>query len=109
MDEAGSKRVVVHCSTCGDVRIGSSEVTIRNCVEDDAWSYWFTCPSCGCRATARTRRGSAFDAICAGATLETWRLPAELDERPNGPPLTFIDLLELQRLLVEPDWLDQLA
>jgi len=39
----------------------------------------------------------------------TWRLPAELDERPDRPPLTFLDILELHLLLLEPDWIDQLA
>jgi hypothetical protein len=91
------------------VRVAPGEVTIRNCVDDDGWSYWFICPSCRLRAAARTRRGSAFDAIYAGSTLDTWRLPAELDERPAGPPLTFIDFLELRLLLLEPDWIDQLT
>ena len=109
MDDTDLKRIVVSCSTCGEVRVASSEVTIRNCMDNDDWSYWFVCPCCWRRSAARTRRGSAFDAVCAGSPLERWRLPAEFDERPDGPPLTFVDVLELHLLLIEPDWIDQLA
>jgi len=108
MDETVPQRIVVRCSRCGDVRVPANEVTIRNCVDDDTWSYWFNCPSCNCRSAASARRGPALDAICAGATLKTWRLPAEPNERPGGPPLTLIDLFELRRLLLTPDWIDHL-
>jgi hypothetical protein len=46
--------------------------------------------------------------MCAGSALHTWRLPAELEERPEGPPLTIVDLMQLRLVLTEPDWLDQL-
>ena len=109
MDETGPTRIVANCSTCGHVKVAPSEVTIRNCVDNDGWSYWFICPSCRCRAAASTRRGSAFDAVCAGSALDIWRLPAELDERSDGPPFSYIDLMELHLLLLEPDWIDQLT
>ncbi len=109
MDETSRKRIVANCATCGDVKLAPSAVTIRNCVDDDGWSYWFICPSCHRRAAASTGGGAAFDAVCAGATLDTWRLPAEIDEWHDGPPLTFVDLCELHLLLLEPDWIDQLA
>jgi len=109
MDETSPTRIVANCPSCGDVKVAPSDVTIRNCVDDDSWSYWLICPSCRHRAAAQTQRRPAFGAICAGATLDTWRLPAELDERPDGPPLTFVDVLELHLLLLEPDWIDQLA
>ena len=108
MGHTSSTRLVVSCSTCGNVKVACSEVTIRNCVDNDAWSYWFICPGCRSRTSAGTRRRSALEAIDSGSTLNTWRLPAELDERPNGPPLTLVDLLELHLLLREPDWLDYL-
>jgi hypothetical protein len=103
------KRLVVNCSSCGDMTVTSSEVTIRNCVDNDGWSYWFICPACRCRAAARTRRLPALAAVCAGSPLNTWRLPAEFDERRDGPPLTLVDLLELHLLLLEPDWIDHVA
>jgi hypothetical protein len=109
VDEIGMKRVVVNCSTCGDVSIASSAVTVRCCVDNDSWSYWFICPSCCRRAAAPTRRRLALVAVDAGSTLRTWRLPVELDERPDGPPLTLVDLLELHLLLLDADWIDQLT
>jgi hypothetical protein len=109
MEDAGPKHLVVNCSTCGDVKVASSDVTVRNCVDNDHWSYWFICPACRRRAGARTRRCSALAAVHAGSTLNTWHLPAELDEQRTGPPLTLIDLLELHLLLLEPDWIDHLS
>jgi hypothetical protein len=109
MEGTAAKRVVVNCSTCGDVKVASGDVTVRNCVDNDRWSYWFICPWCRGRTAARTGRRAAFDAIWAGSTLNTWRLPADFDERPDGPPLTLVDLLELHLLLLEPDWIDLLA
>jgi hypothetical protein len=109
MEDVGPKHIVVNCSTCGDVKVASSEVTVRNCVDNDRWSYWFICPACHRRAAAPTRRRLALVALDAGSTLNTWRLPAELDEQRNGPPLALIDLLELHLLLLEPDWIDHLA
>jgi hypothetical protein len=109
MNGTSPKRVVVNCSTCGNIQVASSDVTVRNCVDDDGWSYWFICPSCRRRAAAGTRRRPALAAVRAGSRLNTWRLPAELDERPDGPPLTLVDLLELHLLLLEPDWTDLLV
>jgi len=54
-------------------------------------------------------RKVALDAICAGSTHSTWNIPAEISERPGGPPLTLVDLLALRLLLIEPDWIDQLT
>jgi hypothetical protein len=108
-DETRSARVVVSCSSCGNVRAATTDVTIRNCVDNDAWSYWFICPVCRNRAAANTCRRSAMHAIDAGSTLELWHLPAELDEQPKGPPISLIDLLELHLLFLEPNWVDNLA
>jgi hypothetical protein len=108
MEEPGLTTVVVRCPECGQVRVSPRDVTIRNCVDDDTWSYWFVCPACQRRAASPTRRSSALDAICAGSALDTWALPSELEERPDGEPLTLVDLLQLRLILIEPDWLDQL-
>jgi len=108
MEEAGSIQLLVSCSGCGHVKVAPDDVTIRNCVDTDDWSYWFVCPCCRSRAAAATPRPSALDAICAGSAFDTWSLPAELNERPEGPPFTFVDLIEMRLLLIEPDWIDQL-
>ena len=37
----------VLCPDCSVVRVPANEVTLRNCVDDGRWDYWFLCPSCG--------------------------------------------------------------
>ena len=109
MQDGGSTRLRVSCLGCGHVRVSPSDVTIRSCVNTDEWSYWFRCPSCHIRTSATTGRRAALDAIGAGSALVTWTVPAEVNERPDGPPITLVDLLELHLLLLEPDWIDQVS
>ena len=40
---------------------------------------------------------------------EVWHQPAEILERPDGPPLTADDLLDFHFLLNEDGWFDRLA
>jgi hypothetical protein len=49
------------------------------------------------------------DAVDAGAGFEAWTLPAELHERPDGPPFTLADVFEFHLLLLEPDWLEEFS
>ncbi len=98
----------VECSDCGHVKVAPNDVTIRNCIDTDDWSYRFVCPACGVRSAAATKPAQALAAMCEGAEFETWTLPAEAYERPDGPPLTLVDVLELRLLLIEPDWIEQL-
>lgn len=103
-------RAVVDCAECGEARLVPHDVTVRACMESDRWSYRFTCPTCGRRSVAATSRAAALRAVESGARLETWRWPAELDERSlPGPPLTLDDLLDLRVSISEPDWLATLA
>ncbi len=37
--------------------------------------------------------------VASGVHLDTWTLPAELSERPDGDPITHDDLLDFHRLL----------
>ena len=101
-------RIRVDCPDCSEVRVTADEVTLRICVDDAHWTYWFTCPVCECRAAAPTRPGPALDAIAAGAPFETWRLPAELAERHDGPKLQLMDLVDLQLTLMRDDCVEAL-
>lgn len=109
MDDAISTTLVVRCTTCGDVRVAPFDVTIRNCVDNDEWSYWFHCPGCTRRSAGSTHRRPALDAILSGSAFETWATPAEVFERPTGAPFTLADVVELRLRLIEPDWTDELA
>ena len=102
--------VIVKCIECAQQRVDVAAVTIRNCTDDDQWSYRFICPQCQRPSVAVTHAQGALAAIAAGSALETWRLPAELAEHPSsGPAFTAADQLELRLALAEPDWIDALC
>ena len=100
--------VRVQCPDCAVVRVPADQVTLRNCVDDGRWDYWFLCPSCGRLSAGESTSWLAVEAFAAGSALEVWHLPAELRERPEGPPLSLVDLVELHLALAEPDWFDDL-
>ncbi len=102
-------RIIVNCPDCRQVRVDPADVTLRNCVDDESWSYRFTCPHCDRLAAAETESSAALGAVTAGALVERWHLPAELRERHDGPDLKLQDLLDLHELLNERDWFDALV
>jgi hypothetical protein len=102
-------RIVVQCPECGDMRVPPEVVTVRACLDTEAWSYRFTCPKCHLRTIGTCASTPLLEAMNAGAHFEAWTLPAEIGERPSGPPINVVDLLELHRLLLEPDWFTELA
>ena len=100
--------IVVKCPDCGERRVPPEEVTVRSCLDDGTWSYRFTCPGCQLRTAGESATSASLDAVDAGARFEAWTLPAELHERPEGPPFTMVDVFRMHLLLLEPDWMDQL-
>ncbi len=100
--------IEVECPDCCGVRVDPDTVTVRVCLDDAEWSYWFMCPGCSSRAAASTRQGPALDAIAAGAPFVSWRLPAELSEHHDGPPIQLFDLLELKLDLMQPNLVEAL-
>lgn len=98
----------VYCQDCAIVAVPASEVTLRNCLDDDRWDYRFICPICDLVSVGATDRRLAIDAFAAGSTVEHWRLPAELQEIHSGPPLRMRDLGELHMAMLEPEWFARL-
>ncbi len=101
-------RVVVMCPDCQEIRLGPADVTLRLCLDDSEWSYWFVCPRCGTRSAGPTTGTPALRAIARGAALEIWQMPVGLTVRGEGPPLTMSDLVDLRAAMHAPDWIDQL-
>jgi hypothetical protein len=102
-------QIVVKCPECVEVRVSPADVTLRLCEDTEAWTYRFTCPVCCRPSVSPTQEQVARDAIAAGAGLEKWRLPSELLEHPDGPPITLVELFEFREHLLEPDWFDELT
>lgn len=91
-----------NCPDCGDVQIPQAEeLTVRICADDDAGSYNFRCPICGARVAKEASRRIVDLLLSSGCPLETWRLPAELAERPVGAPVTHDDLLSFHESFVD--------
>jgi hypothetical protein len=87
------------CSTCGDVELTTGDVRVRVCMDDNRGEYAFRCPHC-CMTVVKPAEPRTVDLlVAAGVALDTWRLPAELAERPGGRPLTHDDLLDFHDLL----------
>ena len=102
--------IIVSCRDCGQARMPLDAVTVRGCLDDDQWSYRFTCPTCCRRAVASTSRAAALQAVEEGSSLETWRWSTETDDfERNGPPLSMADLRALRVALSQPDWLESLS
>jgi hypothetical protein len=101
--------IVVRCPDCRSGRVTAPSVTVRWCLDTNGWSYRTQCPSCQIVFVADTREDRAQRALAAGAPLEMWTLPAELNERPaGGRTIDPVDILELRLAMLEPGWFEKL-
>ena len=97
------------CPDCGDVQLKIDELTVRVCDDHDDGAYRFRCPACR-RTVSRAASARIVGLLLsAGAPREVWQWPAELAERPDGPPLTHDDLLDLHVLLQHDAWFEQVV
>jgi len=101
--------VRAQCPVCGDVQLGINDLTVRVHDDDTAGDYRFRCPECAQMVTRPASSRIVDLLMSAGAAEERWSWPAELAERPSGPPLTPDDLLDLHVLLADDAWFDQLV
>lgn len=97
------------CPTCGDVTLGLGDITVRVCSDDASGAYLFRCPRCAQAVTRPASERIVDVLVSSGVRLEVWRLPAELNERPNGPPFSPDDLLALHERLQDPGWFDDVV
>jgi hypothetical protein len=91
------------------VRLGIHDLTVRVHHDHSAGDYRFRCPACAQTVTRPASPRIVDLLVSAGAAEERWRWPAELAERPAGPPLTPDDLLDLHVLLSDDEWFDGLV
>ena len=101
--------IVVECPDCGESRVRPEQVTVRRCVDSGQGSYRFACPTCRLLTVGDSQMSALMRAVDAGAGFESWTMPSELNERPDGPLFTLADVFELHLLLLEPDWFDEIV
>jgi hypothetical protein len=103
-----SRWVKVTCPACGVVRVLAGRVVVRNCIDDQTWSYRARCSQCDTMFVGTTPESLALPAVAAGLAVELWRLPRP-SARCAGSPLQTVDALELHLALLEPDWFEEWA
>ena len=97
------------CPRCGDVKLRSRDLTVRVCADADSGTYTFDCPRCGDVVARDASPRILALLVTAGVHAEVWHQPAEILERPDGPPITADDLLDFHLLLNQDGWFDRLA
>jgi hypothetical protein len=90
------------------VRVLASRVVVRNCIDDQSWSYRARCSLCDTTFVGSTPESLALPAVAAGLAVELWRLPRPSGRRP-GSQFHAVDALELHLALLESDWFDRWA
>lgn len=97
-------RIRASCDECGDVELRVDDVVVRVCIDDDAGSYVFRCPSCEMSIVKHAEPRVVELLVASGVEVAAWSMPAELSERPTGPAFTHDDLLDFHELLESDDW-----
>lgn len=97
------------CTDCGDVELGTCDLLVRLCQDNDTGTYVFRCPRCDLPVVRSAERPVIDLLVSSGVRMEVWSLPAELGEwRPVAAPLSHDDLIDFHELLGSPDWFDSL-
>lgn len=87
------------CETCGDVELTTADVRVRICLNNNHGEYSFSCPICHMTVVKSAEARTIDLLVASGVDMQTWTLPAELDEPREGNPITHDDLLEFHRHL----------
>ncbi len=97
------------CHDCGNVELAVSDVQVRVCTQDQQASYVFRCPSCHLSVTKSTEPRIVDLLVASGVPRVEWQLPAELFEARVGQPISYDDLIDFHRLLLEDGWFEALV
>lgn len=87
------------CETCGDVELTTHDVRVRVCINDNRGEYSFRCPHCEMTVVKSAEARTIDLLVASGVVMDTWTLPAELDEPKSGRPISHDDLLEFHDLV----------
>ena len=102
------------CPQCGevDLLIQAVEVELDPGFAEGQWTsgtYSFGCPGCGERVTRPASRRVARLLTASGAHVIGPDGAFHPEDPPDGPPLTWDDLLDLHLELECEDWFDELV
>ena len=98
-----------NCPNCGDVHLKASNLTIRVCADDEVGSYTFDCPTCSVPVAKEASRRIIDLLVSTGVPMEVWKLPAEIFETHEGPPISPDDLLDFHLELSRDGWFEELS
>ncbi len=105
--------VRANCETCGTVFVPAAAITVRLAPGEIEGNYEFCCPSCMTLVVRVTSPDTAGLLLKNGSRQGDWNIPAEVGERPDGPPINHNDLIDFHEMIWdETQWhgaLDQLA
>jgi hypothetical protein len=97
------------CPTCGDVELSSEQMQVLICSADQGASYAFRCPMCRLMVNKPTDERVVDVLVSSGVMLRTWDMPAEIQERHDGPAISWDDILEFHFLLNDEGWLSRVS
>ena len=98
------------CEDCGDVELTTADVRVRVCINDNRGEYSFRCPTCEMTVVKPAEPRTIDLLVASGVAMDTWSLPAELQETKIGRPITHDDLLEFHDKLHDSmSWNEALA
>ena len=88
------------CPGCGTIEILASEITIRCCDQPRQDSYRLRCPICSMWMVKDANTQVVTALLAAGSPIERWRLPLEMNERPDdAAAITDDDLIDFHAAL----------
>lgn len=97
------------CSECGDVELRSRDLHVRICLDTGDSTYRFRCPICRMVEVKPADDPVVDVLVAAGVGCTEWNMPRELNERPQGDPISHDDVLDFHELLGSDDWYEQLS
>lgn len=92
------------CPSCGTIERTPADFELAVCDDPSASWYAFGCPSCNERIQKHADERVIALLIAEGVAPIRWRLPMELLEGHDGPPITLDDVLDFHLLLEQPGW-----
>jgi predicted RNA-binding Zn-ribbon protein involved in translation (DUF1610 family) len=90
--------VATMCPTCGEIELHAEQLWLVLVEPTGLAHVDFRCPSCA-EEIRYSVEGETLAVLLELVPVEELRLPAEMFERPSGPPLTTDDLIDLMLAL----------